>query len=475
MTKTDMSDKTNMDVQTARKYLNLNKLPTQLQKVRNWRTREDSFESVWDEIKELLENNSGLEAKTIFKHFQRENPGKFQNGQIRTLQRRIKSWRATEGPPQEVYFDQIHFPGHLCASDYTDMNELHITISGQHFKHKLYHFVLTYSNWETGTVCFSESLESLSEGFQNALWELGGVPREHRTDRLSAAVNNLNDLKEFTDKYKLILDHYNIKGQKTQPSSPHENGDIEQSNYRYKKAINQALMLRGSRNFRSREEYEIFLKAIFKQLNAGRTVKLEEETSKLKPLPARRIEDYKKFTVSVKRGSTIRINHNTYSVHSRLRGADVLVHLYADHLCVYHGQKKVEQIPRLRGEDNHYIQYRHVIDSLVRKPGAFENYKYKSDMFPTSYFRIAYDLLKEQSPGKAAKEYLNILYFAAKENEDLVNVALRSLIESEKRINFKDVEDIVKFKSIPGTPLSISIPEVDLNSYDELLELGGVL
>ncbi len=475
MSITDSSDKTNMDIKTARKYIKLKRLPSQIKVEHNWRTREDPFDEKWLEIKELLEMNSGLEAKTIFEHMQRENPGKFQDGQLRTLQRKIKSWRATEGPPQEIYFDQIHYPGHLCESDYTDMNELHVTISGQHFKHKLYHFVLTYSNWETGMVCFSESLESLSEGFQNALWELGGVPGEHRTDRLSAAVNNLNDLKEFTDKYKQILDHYNIKGQKTRPSSPHENGDVEQSNYRYKKAIDQALMLRGSRDFRSRKEYEIFLKNMFKQLNANRAIKLEEDIKKLKPLPARRIEDYKKFTVTVKKGSTIRINHNTYSVHSRLAGANVAVHLYAEHLCVYHGQKKVEQMPRLRGEDNHYIQYRHVIDSLARKPGAFENYKYKSNMFPTSYFRIAYDLLKEQSSGKAAKEYLNILYLAAKENEDLVNAALRSLIESGKKISFKDVEDIVKFKSIPAVPLSISIPEVDIHSYDELLELGGVL
>ena len=249
MTKSEASDKTNMDVKTARKYLDSQKLPSQIKPLHNWRTRKDPFDDIWGQAKELLDNNPGLEAKTLFEYFQREYPGKFPDGQLRTFQRKVKNWRATEGPDKEIFFDQVHYPGHLCASDFTDMNSLNITIAGLLFKHKLYHFILTYSNWETGTICFSESLESLSEGFQNALWELGGVPMEHRTDRLSAAINNLNNSKEFTQKYKQILDHYNIKGQKTQSYSPHENGDIEQSHYRYKNAIDQALMLRGSRNF----------------------------------------------------------------------------------------------------------------------------------------------------------------------------------------------------------------------------------
>lgn len=470
MTKEEMADKSNMDIKTARKYLELNKLPSQVKVKHTWRTRKDPFEEIWEETKELFEINPGLEAKTLFEYYQREHPGKFQDGQLRTLQRKIKNWKATEGPSKEIFFDQIHYPGILCESDFTDMNKLNITISGQLFKHKLYHFVLTYSNWETGTICFSESLESLSEGLQNALWELGRVPREHRTDRLSAAINNLNNHEEFTQRYKQILTHYNMNGQKTQPYSPHENGDIEQRHYRYKNSIDQALMLRGSRDFKSREEYTYFLKNIFQQLNSNRQEKLQEEMKKLKLLPLRRIEDYREFTVKVSKGSTIRVNHNTYSVHSRLIREQVKVYLHAEHLEVYYGHKCVDELPRLIGESNHHIQYRHIIDSLLRKPGAFENYKYKSDMFPTSHFRMAYDLLKEQYPVKGNKEYLKILNLAAKESEDFVDKALRILIDTGKNITYDSVNQLAKFETTYDISSSINIPPVDLKSFDKLLE-----
>jgi len=294
---------------------------------------------------------------------------------------------------------------------------------------------------------------------------------------LSAAVNNSNDQKEFTQRYKQILDHYKIRGQKTQANSPHENGDIEQRHYRYKNAIDQALMLRGSRNFESRKEYENFLKNSFTQLNSNRTDRLEEEMKALKTLPSRRIEDYREFnSITVGSGSTIRVNKNTYSTHSRLIREKIRVHLHAEYLNIYYGQRFIDKIPRLMGEDKHYVQYRHVIDSLIRKPGAFENYKYKNDMFPTSHFRIAYDMLKEQYPAKANKKYLRILYLAAKENEDHVNNALMIMIDSGREIDVDEIEKFVKSSSKYDTPYSVTIPPVDLESWDELLEFqGGML
>lgn len=178
--------------------LRLGRVPSELPPARRWRTRSDAFAEVWGEIRLLLEGNAGLEAKTVFEYLQRRYPGRFADGQSRTLQRRVKGWRATEGPAKEVFFAQQHPPGRLSASDFTHMDELGITIQGQSFPHLIYHFVLTYSNWETGTVCFSESFESLCEGLQNAVWELGKVPHRHRTDRLSTAVNNMTNPAEFT-------------------------------------------------------------------------------------------------------------------------------------------------------------------------------------------------------------------------------------------------------------------------------------
>jgi hypothetical protein len=261
--------KAGMDPTTARRYLGLERLPSELKKERPWRTRGDPFSEVWDDVQKQIEESPGLEAKTLFEWLQREHPGRFSDGQIRTLQRRIKLWRVTEGPAQEVYFGQVHVPGRLCASDFTHMAELGITLAGQAFEHLMYHFVLTYSNWETGTICYSESLESLCEGWQNAVWELGAVAAEHRTDSLSSAVNNMSNLEEFNRRYEGVMRYYGVKPQHTNPASPNENGDCEQSHHRFKRAVQQALLLRGSRDFASMAEYAQFLKDLFAQCRAA--------------------------------------------------------------------------------------------------------------------------------------------------------------------------------------------------------------
>jgi hypothetical protein len=292
--------KSGMDSKTARKYLRDRRLPSEMRQKHTWRTRLDPFADTWEEIRPLLIAEPGLQAKTLFEHLQRTYPGRFQDGQVRTLRRRIQYWRATEGPPREVFFAQQHRPGELCQSDFTHCRELGVTINGQAFSHLIYHFVLTYSNWETGTICYSETFESLSEGLQNALWELGGVPTEHRTDRLSAAVNNLVDTREFTRAYEGLLRHYRINGQKVQAGQANENGDEEQRHYRFKQAVDQELMLRGSREFVSVATYQLFLQKLFQRLNAGRKDRYLEEVSKLQPLPEHRLD-----TVRRERGVSV--------------------------------------------------------------------------------------------------------------------------------------------------------------------------
>ena len=263
--------KVGMDTKTARKYRQADRLPSELNTPRTWRTREDPFQDVWPQLRDLLERNPGLQAKTLFEDLQRRFPGRFPDIQLRTLQRKIKAWRATEGPPKEVFFDQLHRPGQLAASDFTHMDDLHVTVAGQPFDHMVYHFVLTYSNWEAATVCFSESFESLSQGLQNALWELGGVPQMHRTDRLSAAVNNLGDRDLFQQRYRALLAHYGLKAQAINVRKAHENGDVEQSHHRFKTAVDQALMLRGSRDFEDQADYETFLRKLLARRNSTRS------------------------------------------------------------------------------------------------------------------------------------------------------------------------------------------------------------
>ena len=464
--------KSGMSENTARQYLRHRRLPSQMKQERIWRTRDDPFGEDWIEVQFKLEINPGLEAKTLFEWLQRAYPGRYSDGQLRTLQRRIKQWRAIEGPAKEVFFDQHHKPSQLCESDFTHMSELGITIKGIPFRHLIYHFVLTYSNWETGTICFSESFESLSAGLQNALWELGGVPLMHRTDKLSAAVQKLDKpgRDEFTRRYRALLRHYGLSGQKIQTGKANENGDVEQRHHRLKRAVEQSLLLRCSRDFISREEYELFLRKEFKQLNAGRRRRFDEELKLIRSLPAKRLGDYTTYTVRVRANSTILIKKNVYSVHSRLIGEPVTVRLYADHLELWYAQRKVEKIPRLRGAKNHHIQYRHIIDWLVRKPGAFENYRYRDDLFPTSRFKMAYDYLKDHSPSRAAKEYLKILELAAKESESGVDDALRWLMDQDQPISFDAVELILITKQSIPEVTDVEIDAVDLSLYDSFLQ-----
>jgi hypothetical protein len=461
-----------MDAKTARKYRRLGKMSSEVIRMdRYWRTRPDVFAEVWPELEALLEVNPGLQAKTLFDELQRRYPGRFTDGQLRTLQRRLRRWRAENGPAKEVFFAQVHHPGRLAASDFTYCTDLKVTINGSPFDHMIYHFVLTYSNWETGTICFSESLESLSEGLQNALWELGGVPRLHRTDRLTAAVQpGAEEPEKFKQRYEALLRHYELEGQAIQAGKGNENGDVEQRHHRFKEALDQALMLRGSRDFPSRHGYAAFLHELFAQLNAGRQLRLAEELAVLRPLPTRRLDSCKRLRARVDKGSIIHVAGNDYSVFSRLIGEWVEVRLYAEQVEVWYAQKLVTRLPRLRGRGKHRIDYRHVIDWLVRKPGAFADYRYQAEMFPSSHFRMVYDVLCQRHPGRAAKEYLRILYLAARESEGGVQAALVELLSAGGRVDAAAVAEKLRQHGQVRQATEVTVAPVDLSQYDALLE-----
>jgi hypothetical protein len=470
-TKSLAAAKAGMNEKTARKYLKEGKFPSQLKKIRAYRTHKDVFESIWPECKMLLETNPGLEGKYLFQYFQRKYPCIYSDGQLRSFQRKTKNWRALEGPWKDVIFPQIHHPGRLGASDFTHAESLGVTIQGKLFPHLIFHFVLTYSNWETGTICFSESFESLSEGLQNALWKLGGVPERHRTDNLSAAIHKECNPDKFTQRYNGLLNHYRLKGEHINSGNANENGDVEKSHHLFKKALDQSLMLRGSRDFESREAYKKFIEKIFSQLNAGRQKRFLEECKCLRELPKRRLDDFKEETVSVRRSSVIFVGKNVYSVNSRLIGEKVKVRSYAEHIEVWYGDRKLYLFNRLRGEGKHSINYRHIIDSILRKPGAFENYHYQDSLFPTIHFRMAYDFLVEKSRTTASKEYLKILNLAAKENESLVDDILQVLFDKEAEISFESVSMLIESHrtgSLESPITKIKVDEVNLEKYDRL-------
>jgi len=290
---------------------------------------------------------------------------------------------------------------------------------------------------------------------------------------MSAAVNNLCDSKEFTRAYEGLLRHYQVRGQKAQAGQANENGDVEQRHYRFKQAVDQALMLRGSRDFPSVAAYQLFVDELFTRLNAGREERYLEEVAKLQRLPEQRLDTARRERVRVSPGSLVTVHRNCYSVHSRLIGEMVEARVLPDTVEIWYADRKVEELPRLRGRGKHRVDYRHIIDWLVRKPGAFENYRYRTDLFPTSWFRLAYDALREElGPKRGAQEYLAILLLAARRNEDGVEAAIRFLLGSQQALNAKETARLTE-ENAPAPLSTITIDPVSLSIFDELLTREG--
>ena len=343
--------KAGMSERTARKYARSGSVPSQAKVAHTWRTRPDPFVEVWPEVEALLRQDGGLQAKTIWTELNERHAGRFSAGQLRTLQRRLLAWRVTSGPDREVFFPQSHIPGEQAQSDFTDMRQLEVMIAGRLFPHLLYHFVLTYSNWESVSICPSESFESLSAGMQSALWRLGGAPLEHRTDNLSAATHELPESRgrDFTERYRELIDHYGLRASRNFPGNAHENGDIESANGHLKNAIDQRLRLRGSRAFVSREAYEGFLETCIQARNATRHARIEEERGHLRALPVRPLPAYRESYATVSRASAVRVLKHSYSVSSRLIGCQLRVRLHADIVELHYKGERVAVMERLIG------------------------------------------------------------------------------------------------------------------------------
>jgi len=347
---------------------------------------------------------------------------------------------------------------------------LGVTIAGVPLKHLIYHFVLPYSNWEYASICYSESFESLSAGLQGALWTLGAVPFVHRTDNLSAATHELIRTRGrgFTARYMELLNHYGMKPSKNNPGNAHENGDAEQAHFRFRDAVDQRMRLVGRRDFATIEEYREFLGTIAHERNMSRTEKLQQELERMRPLPARRLDAFRDVEVSVARSSVVRILHNSYSVPSRLIGHRLKARIYADSIELSYRGQVVERLERIRGTDNHRIDYRHMVHSLVRKPGAFRRFVYREDMFPSVVFRKAYDALVEKSSKWADLEYLRILHLAAMTLESRVEAALERLLAEGKVPEYDAVRCLADPAEVIAWP-QVEIQPPDLTAYDQLI------
>ena len=466
-----------MSEKTIRKYRDADLLPSQIKRpARTYRTRPDPLKEFWPEIEERLEYDSRLKPYAILdwlkqKYNSPEGEPRVTDSIRRTLERRVQRWKIEHSVQQEVTFEQVHHAGDVIAFDFVVMNSLKVTIGGKPFDHMMFHAVFTYSNWEYVHLCHSESFEALSAGLQDALHHAGGVPRRVRSDSLSAAVNNLSSDKEFTPSYRALLKHYGLKGHRINVRKPHENGDVESSHGHFKDALDQALRLRGSRDFDSVDNFMTFVRQLTARRNAARDKAFREEVAALNPLPPQRRSTCTSLPVTVKSDSIIRVKRNVYSVNSKYIGLKLVVRIHQDHLELWYQNQCVERVPRLFGCGKEAIDFRHVIDSLVRKPGAFVNYKYVHHMYPTTRFRMAYDqLLSNTTEASAVKQYLKILHAAKQEGLDLVDDVLRWYLATGKTIQADEVLKLVAAHGQLPAPTDVQVDAPDLSVFDSLLQ-----
>jgi len=425
---------------------------------RQWRTRKDPFADVWDsEIVPMLELKHELQPFTLFEHLNRKYPGVYQGSTLRTFQRRVKKWKSLNGPDKEVMFLQIQTPGRLGLSDFTTLKKVTITINGEPLKHLLYHFRLIYSGWcHVKVVLGGESFTALSEGLQDALWRLGGVPEEHRTDSLSASFKNISkDAKEdSTRRYDELFHHYGLIPTRNNRGKGHENGGVESPHGHLKNRIRQALLLRGSTDFESVTAYQHWIDTIVGEINLRNRDKVTEERKHLKALPLQRTVDYTEAVVNVSTSSTILVKRIIYTVPSRLIGEKLRIHIYHDRIEAYLGTTHALMLDRhfspSKNRRGRCVDYRHVIGSLERKPQAFRYSQLRDDLLPTETYRIIWEQLdRDLDPRAACKAIVGILSLANRADcekklgdyvlEKMAGDYIPPLHELQKRFENKEV------------------------------------
>ena len=370
--------RTGIDRKTARKYVQAQQTPQELQKPHSWRTRLDPLASAWPKAVQMLTDAPELEAKGLFEFFLAQPGSELTPDHLRTFQRRVSWWRATHGPEKEVYFPQQHSPGQAMELDWTHAKELEVTIAGVPLDHLLCHCVLPYSNWEWATRCQSESFLSLVSGLQASLGKLGKKPLYLSTDHSSAATHEISPgggQRAFNPDYLDVCEHYDLSPVTINVACPHEHGDVESQNGHLKRRIKQHLLLRGSRDFAVVEDYDRFLVQVMESANRPRQPRLDEELSVMKPLPATRLAEYRELDVTVSSHSTIRVKNIAYSVPSRLIGQRLRVEIYEQVLKLNLGRERIMEVPHACGNRGAVINFRHVVVPLLRKPGAFMNYR----------------------------------------------------------------------------------------------------
>jgi hypothetical protein len=466
--------KAGISVRSARRLDSTETLPSQRQR-RTWRTRADPFEAVWQsELEPMLQATPGLTAITLLEELQRRYPGQYDDALLRTLQRRVRAWNASHGAEREVFFAQTHPPGRLGLSDFTHAAVLQITIAGTILAHLLYQFALAYSGWRyVEVVLGGESFAALSSGLQNALWMMGGVPEEHRTDSLAAAFNNQSEHELLTRRYEALCQHYELRPSRNNLGVSHENGSIESRQGTLKRTMEQALLLRGHRDFADLDAYRHFVAEVFARMNARVARKFGEERAMLRTLPVRRSSDYEEIDARVTKYGTMTVRRVLYTVPSRLVGHVLKVRVYGDRLECWLGGICVLQLQRGQaGEGSkrgRVVDYRHLLPSLKRKPGALARSSLREDLFPRSEYRQMWAQLQDQLPeAQACRIMVGLLDMAGNDGCEAVLAQHLALLLAAGKL--PDMDQIrLDLAPRPSHCPVVTVELPTLGSYDQLL------
>jgi hypothetical protein len=455
-------------------------LPSQ-KKFARGRRRPDPLAYIFDtEVVPLLKASPGIRAVAVYEELLRRHPD-LSTGIRRTLERRISAWKAEHGPEQEVIFRQTHIPGKMGLSDFTAMGKLGVSVAGQPLEHRLYHFRLAYSGFQHAHVVLGgESYVALAEGLQNALWTLGGVPLDHRTDSLSAAFKNLDKSAQadLTDRFDALCRHYGMAPSRNTKGIAHENGSIESPNGHLKRAIEDALLMRGSRDFDTLHGYRRFIDEIVGRINARNGKRIDIERATLKPLPAQRTTDYEEITLRVTSSGGFLLRKVFYTVPSRLIGHRLRMRLYDDRLELFLGGSALLTLPRGRASSGkshgHVVDYHHVIHSLRKKPMALMGLVYRDQLFPRRAFRDMFTLMLEKaSEREACRMAVDLLALA---HDKGCEAELAAQIEEDIRQNRQP--DMVALRTLfTPSPEAFPIVEVrlaDLSSYNQLVKTAAL-
>ena len=448
-------------------------ISTQPKPKRQWSTRQDPLIDIWQEVLEpLLAKNPELLPSTLLEYLYDNYPGRYDAKILRTLQRRVKSWKAKFGPDKEVMFRQIKLPARLGLSDFTTLKNVTITLQSKAFNHILYHYRLAYSGWcYVKVICGGESFTALSTGLQDALWRSGGAPLEHRTDSLSAAFNNHAEEAQLTKRYEDVCHHYTIKATRNNRGASHENGAIESPHGHLKKRITQTLLLRGSEDFLSLEAYQLFIDGVVHKINQKNHTRFQEERIHLQTLPKRRTQDYAEYRVLISSSSTFELKRVTYSVPSRFVGESLYVQLFDERLTLFHGHEAVLELTRVyatKTQRAKNINYRHLVGALVRKPQAFRYSNIRAELLPSLDYQRIWEYADETlSADKACRYIVRILSLAAQDQNEgalgryIVSAIERGELPSELHCN-------QRFGVVTPVPI-IAEKQHNLSDYDQLL------